>query len=292
MQLPSLSDLIPEGRRGLFVTLSWFLVIVALNQGMLFAPPVWDTAMGVFPPALYLYQNSFDIGSLILEENWWQGGPNVHSLSLVTWIIAAVMKVTGDPGATFLALHVSTFFLMAWGLMVYGRLLRGFGFGPVAAVAGCAFVLVFTVHLVQVSYMYTEIPVMVCSIAAVNLWRRGRIDFAIWICVLALFIKFTAVVLALPMTTVLLVDRSSGQVQKTARLTVLLRRSSGGEISSSMDGSTPVGNWAGGTRLYCWSSLKRASGLFLTWPGWLWSLGLQGQYSLFGRSTGTGIRML
>ena len=81
MQLPSLSDLIPEGRRGLFVTLSWFLVIVALNQGMLFAPPVWDTAMGVFPPALYLYQNSFDIGSLILEENWWQGGPNVHSLS-------------------------------------------------------------------------------------------------------------------------------------------------------------------------------------------------------------------
>ena len=63
--------------------------------------------------------------------------------------------------------------------------------------ASALFVLVFPVVLVQVGYMYTEIPVMVCSVVAVDLWRRGRVDAAVALWCIALFIKLTAVALAL-----------------------------------------------------------------------------------------------
>ena len=37
--------------------------------------------MGVFSPAIFLYENNFDILSLIQEPDWWLGGANVHAFS-------------------------------------------------------------------------------------------------------------------------------------------------------------------------------------------------------------------
>ena len=37
--------------------------------------------MGVFSPAIFLYENNFDILSLIQEPDWWLGGTNVHAFS-------------------------------------------------------------------------------------------------------------------------------------------------------------------------------------------------------------------
>ncbi len=179
--------------------LFWLIVIVILKFNVLTAPPVWDTVMGVFSPAIYLYENNFDILALLQEDNWWRGGPNVHSLSLVTWIIALVMTLTGNPVLTFIVLHSLAFILMAYGMLVYVRLVRGFGFGFYSAIASGVFILIFPLVLVQVGYMYTELPVMVCSILAVDLWRRNRIGYAITACGLALFIKLTAIALAICM---------------------------------------------------------------------------------------------
>ena len=143
-----------ESRNQLLMTLFWLMLIIILKHDVLLAPPVWDTAMGVFPPAIYLYENNFDVLSLLKEPNWWEAGPNVHSLSLVTWVIALVMNLTNDAGHTFLVLHSLTFLLTAFGLTYYVRLVRSFGIDASIAFASALFVLVFPLVLVQVGYMY------------------------------------------------------------------------------------------------------------------------------------------
>lgn len=215
-------DRIRIPNHALVATLAWLAIVVVLKYDTLFAPPVWDTVTGVFPPALYLYLNGFDIGSLMQEQTWRHGGPNVHSLSLVTWVIAVVMRITGDPDAVFLVLHTLTYVTTAYGLMVYTRMVQGFGFSDTVAIASGLFMLLFPVVLVQTGYMYTEIPVLVCCIVAVNLWQRDRVDPAIGVCVLALFIKFTAVVLAASMILVLVATPATGRIRRLARLGVLV----------------------------------------------------------------------
>ena len=83
--------------------------------------------MGIFPPAIYLYETNFDIRSLLQQGNWWEGGPNVHSLSLLTWIIAAVMTLTDSPQTTIAIVHLLTFGVFAWTLLLFQRLLRSYG---------------------------------------------------------------------------------------------------------------------------------------------------------------------
>ncbi len=161
--------------------------------------------MGVFAPAIYLFENNFDLLALLQEKNWWQGGPNVHSLSLVTWVAALAMKSAADAQSTFLALHSLTFLAMSYGLMIFVQLIQRLGFNRYVAVASGFFVLLFPVSLVQVGYMYTEIPVLVLSVMAVERWSRGQIDIAIGICVIALLVKFTAIALGIAMVLMLLI---------------------------------------------------------------------------------------
>ena len=42
-----------------------FLLILVLKWNTLLQPPVWDTAMGLFPPALTLAENGFDLLELL-----------------------------------------------------------------------------------------------------------------------------------------------------------------------------------------------------------------------------------
>ena len=78
------------GRPSPVQVLFWFVVILLVKHANLFEPPVWDSAMGVFPPAIYLFENNFDVRGLLQQANWVEGGPKVHSLSLLTWLIAVV----------------------------------------------------------------------------------------------------------------------------------------------------------------------------------------------------------
>ena len=103
----------------------WFAVVFALKAISIFEPPVWDSAMGVFPPAIYLYESQLDIRGLLQEGNWWQGGSNVHSLSLFTWFVVFVMTLTDSAPATFAIIHLMTFVLFAWSVVVLTRLLTG-----------------------------------------------------------------------------------------------------------------------------------------------------------------------
>jgi hypothetical protein len=175
----------------------WLALITALKFPDLVEPPVWDSAMGVFPPAIYLYESSFDIFGLLRESSWWQGGPNVHSLSLLTWFIAIVMVVTQSPVVTFLVVHALTFTAVAWALFLYTRTLFSHRIGPSTVVAAGLVVILMPVVLVQVGYMYEEILVLVFSIAAWDRWRHDKPVAALFYCSIGIFIKLTGVPVAL-----------------------------------------------------------------------------------------------
>lgn len=174
----------------------WFLVVLVLKHGSLLEPPVWDSAMGVFPPAIYLSETGFDIRSLLQQGNWWEGGPNVHSLSLLTWLIAAIMALTGSPSATFAIVHALTFAVFAWTLVLFSRVLKSYGLAPSTVVAATSFVLLMPLVLVQVGFMYTEILVMAVGVAAWSYWREDKRGLAVLVCVVGLFVKLTAIAIA------------------------------------------------------------------------------------------------
>ncbi len=174
----------------------WFVAVLLLEYPSLLEPPVWDSAMGIFPAAIYLYETGFDIRSLLQQGNWWEGGPNVHSLSLLTWFIAAVMKVTDSPETTFAVVHLLTFGVFAWTLLLFTRVLTSFGLAAPTVLAAAGFLLLMPVVLVQAGYMYTESLVMAASVAAWSYWRENRRGLAVAVCVVGLFVKLTAIAIA------------------------------------------------------------------------------------------------
>ncbi len=201
--------------------LGWAGAILVLKLPGLLEPPVWDSAMGVFPPAIYLYETGFDIRALLQEGNWWQGGPNVHSLSLYTWLVAGVMTLTGSATATFALLHLATFGVFAGALVLYTRMLRGWGLGDATVVAAGLFLLLMPLVLVQVGYLYTETFVMALGVAACAQWQAGRPGLATALCALALFVKLTAVAVSACLAGVLLLTARPLGARRWAMLATL-----------------------------------------------------------------------
>ncbi len=199
----------------------WLLAILGLEGGSLLEPPVWDSAMGAFPPAIHLYESGFDIRSLLAEDGWWLGGPNVHSLSLFTWLVALVMTATESAVATFAIVHLVTFVGVAGSLVLFTRVLRLDGFAPGTVLAAAAFVLLMPLVLVQVGSLYTESWVMALGIAAWAAWREGRPGIATLLCVLALFVKLTAVALVGCLAAALLVSRRPSGIRRVLLLASL-----------------------------------------------------------------------
>ncbi len=205
-----------------FVQLAlWLVPIFVLKSASLFEPPVWDSAMGVFPPATYLHQTHFDIRGLLAEPNWWLGGPNVHSLSLLTWFVALVMTATNSATATFAIVHVTTYVLVAWSLVLFTRVLLRDGFHRHTVLAAGVFVLVMPLVLVQVGALYTETWVMVLGVAAWARWREGKATMAIVLCVVALFVKLTAIAICVCVGLALLISRRPSGIRRLVLLLLL-----------------------------------------------------------------------
>ena len=104
-----------------------FLLILLLKWDTLLQPPVWDTAMGLFPPALTLADNGFDLLELLAMPGYEDGGPNVASTSLVTLGTAAVLWATGGGTGAFLILHLLHFAVAAVALLTLFHYIGGSG---------------------------------------------------------------------------------------------------------------------------------------------------------------------
>ena len=189
----------------------WFALILLVKWDALLEPPVWDSAMGVFPPAIYLYNTGFDIHELLQQGNWWQGGPNVHSLSLFTWFVAAVMTLTHSATATFAIVHLTTFAMVAYALVLFSGALHRDGVSPWAVLAGTSLLICLPIVAVQIGYLYTETWVMVFSVAAWAHWREDRIATAILFGTLVLFVKLTGLAIAACLGVALVLSLATGR---------------------------------------------------------------------------------
>ena len=160
--------------------------------------------MGIFPPAIFLYENNFDILSLIQEPDWWLGGANVHAFSLWTWIIALIMSLTKSPAITFIILHLLTFCLTALALSIFVRCMDRYTVNRIFALTTGLLLISTPLVLVQTGYIYVEIPVMCFSIFAFSAWQNDREGLAVACALIALSIKLTGVAIAASICLVLL----------------------------------------------------------------------------------------
>ena len=129
------------------------IVIIALKWPTLDQPPVWDTAMGLFPAAITLAGNGFDVVELLGMPTYLEGGPNTHSTSPVTLTTAFVLKVSGGGGRALVILHLLHFAGTAMALVFLFRLARPV-FGSLGTFLLCLSVLLHPVFSAQVGFLY------------------------------------------------------------------------------------------------------------------------------------------
>ena len=202
--------------------LGWLALVLLIKHDHLLSPPAWDSVMGVFPPAVFLAENDFNLILLVQQADWWQGGPNVHSLSLFTWLVAAAMAITRDPQLTFLLLHGLTFLLTALSLWWYTRLLTSLDVDAVPSHLAALTLLVCPLVLDQVERLNTEIPLMACHVGVALLLCRQNHLAAALVAVTALAIKLTAVALVAGLSLVLLAGLPRYPKKNAIALTLLI----------------------------------------------------------------------
>lgn len=189
--------------RSSYQTLLWFCLILLIKSDTLFAPPVWDAVSGVFAPAIFLYENNFNIAELVKQETWWLGGPRTHTLSLWTWLVALIIYITKSPIVTYLILHLLTFGLTAVAFSTLLKCIDEYEVDRLLILIGGALIITSPLVLVQIGFIYTEIPVMCFSIFALSAWQKNNEGLAVVFAIIALSIKLTGLAIAVSIGLVL-----------------------------------------------------------------------------------------
>ncbi len=202
-----------------------FLAALALILGVkwytLLQPPVWDTAMGLFPAALTLSANGLDLLELLAMPGYLEGGPNTHSASLVTLITALVLRVTGGGGPTsFLVLHLLHFSAAAYALVVLYRFSKPV-FGGVSTALFCLAVLLFPIFSTQVGYLYMEMPLFLCAVLALHAWTDQRFWPAVLWATAALAVKETGIIVPATLGVATLLENRDARL-KVKRMALIM----------------------------------------------------------------------
>lgn len=173
--------------------LIWSAVIATLNWNVLDQPPVWDASMGLFPAAITLSGNGFDLGALLDQPGYLEAGPNVHSLSVVTWLTALGIGALGDSPLLFPLLHLAHFLLAGLTMVAVFR------FSSLLSSRSAAWlisllVLFFPLVRTQTAFMYFEIPLLGATVCSMYEWARGRpIRASLW-ATLAVMVKASGII--------------------------------------------------------------------------------------------------
>ena len=196
-------------------------LILAVKWHTLLQPPVWDTAMGLFPAALTLSANGFDLLELLALPGYMEGGPNTHSTSLVTLITALVLRVTGGGGPTSLVvLHLLHFSAAAYALVVLFRFSKPV-FGSVSTLLFCLAVLLFPIFSTQVGYLYLEVPLFLCAVSALHAWTDQRFWPSVLWATAALAVKETGIIVPATLGIATLLEDREARV-KVKRMALIM----------------------------------------------------------------------
>lgn len=209
------------GRSNFVLFLAWFALILLLKWPTLTQPPVWDGSMSVFPAAITLAENDFDLGYLLEQPGYADGGPNVHSVSLVTWLTAGIIWLLGDTSALFPLIHLVHFAIAAAtmaGLYRFAKPLLGNVMSATALVA----VLLFPLVLTQAGYMYLEFPMLAATTFALLSWTGGRLAQTTFWSVAAVLIKGAGIIVPAAIAGMALFDPRPTHRDRRSGLVVLL----------------------------------------------------------------------
>jgi len=139
--------------------------------------PVWDEAFSIFPAADFLVKHGFDYSLLLTQPNYHDGGPTAHALSLLTFLTALVLKMTGGGMLAWAILHI-TQWLMAAAISTMLTRIYGNLFEEITAFLLAVTTLAYPLMLAQLGKMYIEVPLLFFSVLAFYLYRKDRIWLA------------------------------------------------------------------------------------------------------------------
>lgn len=169
-----------------------FFVVLALKWPVLYDPPVWDTAMSVFPAAITLVEYGFDLPRLLKEPTFFHAGPNVHSTSLITLVTAGVIGLTRNTAVFLPTLHLLHFLIAAFALVATYRYAKPV-LGETISLFTVLALLTFPLFSTQAGYLYLEMPLAFTAVMAFLAWRNGKTyQSALW-AVLSCWIKLTGI---------------------------------------------------------------------------------------------------
>ena len=179
--------------------------ILVLKWDVVARPPVWDTAMGLFPAAITLADNGFDVIELLGMPDFFEGGPNTHSTSPVTFATAVVLKVTGGGDRAFVILHLLHFAAAALALVLLFGLARPV-FGGLGSFFLCLSVLLYPVFSAQVGFLYMEVPLFLCAVAALHAFADKRFRGAVLWSALAYATKEAGIIVPATLAVATLIE--------------------------------------------------------------------------------------
>lgn len=210
---PSSAPLKGRPRVGNLIALAIGIVVIGILRWVTIKdPPAWDSAMGMFPAAIYLADSGFDVSSLLQLPGFSFGGPNSHSLSPVTWLTSAVLVL--EPSSPLPILHILHFIMGAVGLLGVYRLARLL-LPSMDAVLVSVAVLAFPSVMAQLGYIYLEIPLMAAAVWCVYHVATNRRWAALLLACLAVAIKPTGI-FVVP-TLALLETAATNQLRRVFR---------------------------------------------------------------------------
>ena len=207
-----------EGRESGLAFLACLVAIAALNHPFVGMPPVWDAAAGVFAPAIHLYESGFDLAGLLAEPGYLKAGPNVHSLSSVTWATALAIAGTGaDPSLYLPLLHVLNFaFAAVVGALAFVLTRRAAG--SIAAWVATVGVLATPAFRVQTGALHTEIAGAAFVMLALAAWASRRFGWLVAFTLAACSVKSFGLVLVAAFGLGVALDRTLPPRERVLRI--------------------------------------------------------------------------
>jgi hypothetical protein len=152
-----------------------FAVLVIWRRDILFDPPYFEFATGLFTEANFLADTGFDYHRLRYEEKYGgEGGALCYMTSVLPTLVAVFMRATAEPARAFLYYHLFNIACAALTLVsVYALVVRHVG--RLLAILCAAAVVTNPVFSTQVDMLGMDLPMTAfCALATalvINGWR-------------------------------------------------------------------------------------------------------------------------
>lgn len=168
-----------------------FATIAAWRREVIWSPPYWDSAMGLFLEADFLARHGFDYQLLISQERRFiEGGSAIYIISILPTLLALAMRLLPSVAAVLAVGHLFSFAIAALlALLIFSALRPRMAEYQAALV--CIALITTPLLATQIDMIGMDLPMTVAAISALWLLLRGRYIAASLASLLAFFMKIS-----------------------------------------------------------------------------------------------------